>query len=43
VVEVALEQLGGNKERVGRELSVSRSTLFKKMKEWGLTNEQDKE
>ncbi len=43
VVEVALEQLGGNRERVGKELGMSRSTLFKKMKEWGLTNPEDKE
>jgi DNA-binding NtrC family response regulator len=40
VVEVALEQLNGNRERVVKELGVSRSTLFKKMKEWGLTNEE---
>jgi len=41
VVLVALQQLQGNKERMVKELGMSRSTLFKKMKEWGLTNEQE--
>ncbi len=37
IVESAIKRLNGNKEAVARELAVSRSTLFKRLKEWGLT------
>jgi DNA-binding NtrC family response regulator/pSer/pThr/pTyr-binding forkhead associated (FHA) protein len=37
IVESALKRFGNNKERVARELGVARSTLFKRLKEWGLT------
>jgi DNA-binding NtrC family response regulator len=37
VVEGALKRFGNNRERVARELGVARSTLFKRLKEWGLT------
>jgi DNA-binding NtrC family response regulator len=39
VVEVALDVLEGNKERVAKELGISRSSLFKRLKEWGLTQD----
>ncbi len=39
VIEVALDQLENNRERVAKELGMSRSTLFKKLKEWGYTGD----
>ncbi len=41
IVESAIKRLGGNKEAAARELAVSRSTLFKRLKEWGLTTGTD--
>ena len=41
IVVSALAHFDNNRERVAKELSVSRSTLFKKLKEWGLTNAED--
>jgi two-component system, NtrC family, response regulator HydG len=37
IVESALRRFNNNRERVARELGVARSTLFKRLKEWGLT------
>ncbi len=37
IIEAALRKYGNNRERVARELGVARSTLFKRLKEWGLT------
>ncbi len=37
IVESALRQFDNNRERVARELGVARSTLFKRLKDWGLT------
>jgi len=37
IIESALKRYGNNRERVARELGVARSTLFKRLKEWGLT------
>ncbi len=39
IVESALKRLNGNREQASRELNVSRSTLFKRLKEWGLSDE----
>lgn len=39
IVESALKRFNGNREHAARELSVSRSTLFKRLKEWGLSDE----
>ncbi len=39
IIESALKRFSGNKEQAARELSVSRSTLFKRLREWGLTEE----
>jgi DNA-binding NtrC family response regulator len=41
VVEAALRRFGNNRERVARELGVARSTLFKRLKEWGLTASEE--
>jgi DNA-binding NtrC family response regulator len=41
IVETALRKYDNNKERVARELGVARSTLFKRLKDWGLTGPQD--
>ncbi len=38
VVESALKRYGNNRERVSKELGVARSTLFKRLKDWGITN-----
>ncbi len=34
-----LQRFDGNKERVAKELNVGRSTLFKRLKDWGLTGD----
>jgi DNA-binding NtrC family response regulator len=39
IVENALRKFDNNKERVAKELGVARSTLFKRLKDWGLTND----
>ncbi|MGV3625656.1 MAG: sigma 54-interacting transcriptional regulator [Archangium sp.] len=41
IVESAIKRLQGNKEAAARELAVSRSTLFKRLKEWGLTSNDE--
>jgi DNA-binding NtrC family response regulator/pSer/pThr/pTyr-binding forkhead associated (FHA) protein len=41
IVESALRRYGGNRERVARELGIARSTLFKRLKEWGLTKQEE--
>jgi two-component system, NtrC family, response regulator HydG len=40
IVESALVRFNQNRERVARELGVARSTLFKRLKEWGLTRRE---
>jgi DNA-binding NtrC family response regulator len=37
IIESALRHFDNNRERVARELGVARSTLFKRLKDWGLT------
>ena len=41
IVEAALRRFGNNRERVARELGVARSTLFKRLKDWGLTRSEE--
>ena len=41
IVEAALRKYEGNKERVAKELGVARSTLFKRLKDWGLTQSSE--
>jgi DNA-binding NtrC family response regulator len=41
IVESALRRCNNNRERVARELGVARSTLFKRLKEWGLTRQEE--
>ena len=41
VIEAALKRHKNNRERVAKELGVARSTLFKRLKEWGLTQSGD--
>jgi transcriptional regulator with AAA-type ATPase domain/pSer/pThr/pTyr-binding forkhead associated (FHA) protein len=41
VIEHALRRYDHNRERVARELGVARSTLFKRLKDWGLTSGGD--
>jgi DNA-binding NtrC family response regulator len=43
IVESALRQFNNNRERVARELGVARSTLFKRLKDWGMTRQDDSE
>ncbi len=43
IVEAALRRCNNNRERVARELGVARSTLFKRLKEWGLTRQEEAE
>jgi DNA-binding NtrC family response regulator len=43
LVEAALRRFHNNRERVARELGVARSTLFKKLKDWGLTRQDERE
>nr|WP_245814427.1 sigma 54-interacting transcriptional regulator [Cystobacter ferrugineus] len=43
IVEAALRRYNNNRERVARELGVARSTLFKRLKEWGLTRQEQEE
>ena len=40
-IEAALVRFDHNRERVARELGVARSTLFKRLKDWGLTSGDD--
>ncbi len=41
IVELYLQRFKDNRERVAKELGVARSTLFKRLKDWGLTGKQD--
>jgi len=41
LIEAALKRYKNNRERVAKELGVARSTLFKRLKEWGLTQSND--
>jgi DNA-binding NtrC family response regulator len=41
IVETALRRYNNNRERVARELGVARSTLFKRLKDWGLTRKDE--
>lgn len=34
----ALKFHGNSKEKAGRELGIGRSTIFKRLKDWGLTS-----
>jgi two-component system response regulator HydG len=43
IIENALKRFRDNRERVARELGMSRSTLFKKLKDWGLTQRDEPE
>jgi DNA-binding NtrC family response regulator/pSer/pThr/pTyr-binding forkhead associated (FHA) protein len=43
IVESALRQFNNNRERVARELGVARSTLFKRLKDWGMTRQDEQE
>ncbi len=43
IVESALVYFDNNRERVARELGVARSTLFKRLKDWGLTKHDEPE
>lgn len=43
VVESALRKCNNNRERVAKELGVARSTLFKRLKDWGLTKQGELE
>jgi DNA-binding NtrC family response regulator len=43
IVESALRQFNNNRERVARELGVARSTLFKRLKDWGMTRQDESE
>jgi DNA-binding NtrC family response regulator len=43
IVENALRRFNNNRERVAKELGVARSTLFKRLKDWGLTRQDEME
>jgi DNA-binding NtrC family response regulator len=43
IVEKALRRCKNNRERVAKELGIARSTLFKRLKEWGLTRHDEVE
>jgi DNA-binding NtrC family response regulator len=43
IVESALRQFNNNRERVAKELGVARSTLFKRLKDWGMTRHDEPE
>jgi DNA-binding NtrC family response regulator len=36
LIEMALERLGGNQTEVAKKMGISRSTLWRKMKEYGI-------
>jgi DNA-binding NtrC family response regulator len=40
IIEGSLRRHGGNREKVAKELGLARSTLFKRLKDWGLTREE---
>jgi two-component system, NtrC family, response regulator HydG len=41
IIEAALRRFNNNRERVARELGVARSTLFKRLKDWGMTRHEE--
>ena len=41
IVELYLKRFKDNRERVAKELGVARSTLFKRLKDWGMTGSHD--
>jgi transcriptional regulator with PAS, ATPase and Fis domain len=41
IVELYLKRFKDNREKVAKELGVARSTLFKRLKDWGLTGAQE--
>ncbi len=43
IVEAALRRHNNNRERVAKELGVARSTLFKRLKDWGITRQDETE
>jgi DNA-binding NtrC family response regulator len=43
IVEVTLRRCHNNRERAAKELGVARSTLFKRLKDWGVTLKSDEE
>jgi two-component system, NtrC family, response regulator HydG len=43
IVERTLQRCQNNRERAARELGIARSTLFKRLREWGLTRADDSE
>ena len=48
IVDIVLADLGyghteADRQRVARELGIARSTLFKRLKDWGLTKQDEAE
>jgi DNA-binding NtrC family response regulator len=43
IIENALRQYQNNRERVARELGIARSSLFKRLREWGLSRGDESE
>ncbi|RYZ39687.1 MAG: FHA domain-containing protein [Myxococcaceae bacterium] len=43
IIETALRRFNNNRERVARELGLARSTLFKRLKDWGMTKQDEQE
>jgi DNA-binding NtrC family response regulator len=43
IVENSLRRYDNNRERVAKELGLARSTLFKRLKDWGLTRHEEGE
>jgi two-component system, NtrC family, response regulator HydG len=43
IIESALLRYNNNRERVARELGMARSTLFKRLKLWGVTRTEEEE
>ncbi|HSP80536.1 MAG TPA: sigma 54-interacting transcriptional regulator [Myxococcaceae bacterium] len=43
IIEAALRRYSNNRERVARELGMARSTLFKRLKTWGITRSDEEE
>ncbi len=43
LIEYYLRKLDNNREKLAKELAIGRSTLFKRLKEWGLTGKDEAE
>jgi DNA-binding NtrC family response regulator len=41
IIETTMRRYNHNKERVAKELGLARSTLFKRLKDWGITRPED--